>query len=77
MLTESGKLNNTNFMYIALDISSNNLLVYNNLCVNTVMYDFMYSWYYHGLYCVIIILLVYYSVYKKKSIRAPWKTTYR
>ena len=53
-------------MYIALDISSNNSLCYNNLCVNIRIWDFIYSWYYQELYCVIICLYNYniYSVYK-------------
>ena len=41
-------------MYIALDMILNNSLFYNNLCVNIRMWDFMYSWYYQELYCVII-----------------------
>ena len=69
-------------MYIALDVISNYSLFYNNLCVNIRIWDFMYSWYYQELYCVIICL---YSVYKTCFKSGPhgrppigeWATLYK
>ena len=48
-------------MYIALYIISNNSLYYNNLFVNIRIWDFMYSWYYQELYCVIICLYIVFT----------------